>query len=417
MRPTLFIRLPEAAEDPVAWLIRDGGEENEMAAAEHARLEDISLHAPGRRVVVLAPAARILLTQTRIPSRNRQRILNALPYALEDQLAEEVERLHFALGQREADGTLQVAVVARRCLADWIARLRACDIEPDALVPDLLCLPWEAGHWSALEERHQTLIRTSLQAGLAADNENLETMLRLMLAEHTEEGRPATIRWYQAPGAEDPPFTAVDGVNLLPHHLEENPLGLLAGAYDPTRSIDLLQGEFSRHERLGRLWRPWRATAALLLVLLAVSAAGTAADYWRLQRERAQLQQHIERIYLDTFPEARRVVDARVQMERRLAALRSGGSGTQGGFLELLRRVGPALKAVQAVELRRLAYREGRLDLALRVRDLQHLDRLKQRLGEAQGLEVEIQSASARDDRVEARLSIRPRQGAGKGGV
>ncbi len=433
MRARLFIRLPEDPAQPVSWLLHEPEDKaasraegridvrTDTPASAQAALEDISLHAPGRQVIVLVPTAQVLLTHTRIPSRQRQRILSALPYALEDQLAEDVEQLHFALGQRNREGDIQVAVVSRRRLGEWLARLRACDIEPDAVVPDALCLPWKEGQWSALQEAHQLLLRTAAQEGLSLDNDSLDVTLPLLLAEREENQRPSALHWYVSPdgGNRSPPVLEGPGmktVDILPHPLEDAPLALLSRHYQRDQAINLLQGEYSRHEQLGRYWRPWRPAAALLLALLLLLATTTVLDYLRLSEEHEALRQRIERIYLDTFPEARRVVNPRVQMERRLAALRTGEAGA-GGFLDLLREAGPALRETPKLELRRISYRDGRLDIALLIPDLQSLDRLKQRLGEKAGLRVDIQSATARDDKVEARLQIRPSRDSGRGGA
>jgi hypothetical protein len=55
-------------------------------------------------------------------------------------------------------------------------------------------------------------------------------------------------------------------------------------------------------------------------------------------------------------------------------------------------------------------YHDNKLDLALVISDLQALDGLKQQLTKGTGLVVDIQSASALTDRVEARLQL-ARQG------
>ncbi len=405
MRPRLFLRLPERDDGPVRCLRQDEAGDFAAPGVQADTLEEISLHATGHRLIVLVPAAQVLLTHARIPSRKRQRILSALPYALEDQLATEVEQLHFALGQRAADGEVAVAVVEKRCIGEWLARLRACDMEPDEMVPDVLCLPWQAGHWTALRETDHTLLRNGPQSGLSLDNDDLDTLLALLMEETPEAQRPTTLNWY---GPAAPPQAIVPaGVEI--HHLplEDDPLALLARHYETDTAIDLLQGEYSRHEQLGRYWRPWRPAALLLLSLLLITVIATVIDYRHLSQERDLLRQRIERIYLETFPEAKRVVNPRVQMERRLRELQAGGATAAGGFLDLLRRAGPALKETRGLELRRISYRDGHLDIALLIPDLQGLDQLKQRLGETAGLQVEIQSASARDNKVEARLQIR----------
>ena len=56
--------------------------------------------------------------------------------------------------------------------------------------------------------------------------------------------------------------------------------------------------------------------------------------------------------------------------------------------------------------LQRVNFHDNKLDLALVIADLQALDQLKQQLSEQAGMTVEIQSASALNERVEARLQL-----------
>jgi general secretion pathway protein L len=130
----------------------------------------------------------------------------------------------------------------------------------------------------------------------------------------------------------------------------------------------------------------------------------TVADYQRLSSERAALQEQIETLYRQAFPEARKVVNPKAQMENALKSLR-GGAG--GGLNALLAEAGREFKASPGLELQRLNFREGQLEVALTIADLQKLDELKQRLTQSGKLHVEIQSASAQGMVVEARLKIK----------
>ena len=76
-------------------------------------LPDAAVLCAGRRTVVLVPAVRVLRTRVDVPVKGANRIAQALPFALEDVLAEDVEELHFVAGPRFADGQVAVAVVRR----------------------------------------------------------------------------------------------------------------------------------------------------------------------------------------------------------------------------------------------------------------------------------------------------------------
>ncbi|MBN4069257.1 hypothetical protein JYT12_01300, partial [Beggiatoa alba] len=76
-------------------------------------------------------------------------------------------------------------------------------------------------------------------------------------------------------------------------------------------------------------------------------------------------------------------------------------------FLELLAKVASDLNNTTQLEITRIGYSNQSLNLALTLGDLQSLDDLKTRLSKDKSLSIEIQSASSRNDKVEARLQIK----------
>ena len=183
-----------------------------------------------------------------------------------------------------------------------------------------------------------------------------------------------------------------------------SPLGIFVQGLE-TGPINLLQGAFSRSGEWSRVLKPWRATAALLLAGILISLLVTGIDYFRLNRESEQLKASIEETFRKAMPGTQRVVNPRVQLQQELDRLQ----GTLGGagFLVLLGKTGAVLKDVAGVEIGGVTFRAGRLDLDIKVSNLQQLDTLKQSLANAGGLEVEIQSATTdKDQRVQSRLRI-----------
>lgn len=405
MRVKLFIRFNPSSPDEADWLRMDEPARHGLTV-HHAPLPEIAAAAAGCRVILLVPGAEVLLTTAAVPGGgNRQKIAGAVPYALEEQLASDVDNLHFALGERRDDGRISAAVVVKTQLDAWLERLRQAGIEPDAIAPDILALPWASGTWTVLMDGDRALVRPARQAGFVADGDNLDTLLRLALNE-AGEARPERIRIiHQGDNAPfEPPYDL--DVTVDTETVDEPVLAILSHGYDEPGAINLLQGAYSRREQLGRLWRPWRPVAALAAVLLLIQGGMTVADYMRLNSERQALAKQIEQVYLQTFPDARKVVNARVQMEERLKELRGGGAD-EAGFMGLLADIGPDLKETPSVEVQRISYNEGKIDLALLIADLQSLDKLKQRLTTQRGLNVDIQSAASRDGRVEALLQIK----------
>jgi len=118
------------------------------------------------------------------------------------------------------------------------------------------------------------------------------------------------------------------------------------------------------------------------------------------------LRMQIEETFRKASPETKRVVNPRVQMQQKLDALQKGAAD-EGGFLVLLGKTGNVLKDVKDIELGGITYRAGRLDLDLKIGNLQMLDQLKQTLTTNGDLKVEIQSVTTgADQRVQGRMRI-----------
>jgi general secretion pathway protein L len=400
MRNTLLIRVGQGEDGSCEWLpLDDAGQP--VGRVRSGDLDAAAAEANGLRVVVLVPGIDCLLTQATIPGRNRQKLLRAVPYALEEQLIEDVENSHFSLGPALPGGGYPVVVIATRRIDAILDACRSAGLDVYQLVPDLLAVPCTGDAVCVLIDGDMALVRTGAYSGFVVETENLGLLLA---GQKQPEDSPARSISIQVP----------IGV-VLPD------LGSLAAAAEITRYegsalmlfsqglgiglIDLLQGPYNRNQEWGKLWRPWRATAALLLAGVLLSNVVTGVDYFRLRGERDDLNARMQAVFTESFPGTKRVVDPRVQMQQQLEQLqRRAGSGAQ--FLVLLARSADVLRTAKDIEISGASYRAGRLDVDLTAANLQVLDQLKQSLS-AHGLAVEIQSAAAdAGQRVKGRLRI-----------
>ncbi|NOY72132.1 MAG: type II secretion system protein GspL [Gammaproteobacteria bacterium] len=431
MRKRVVIRLhPAEAKTEASWVVLDGTSGEQPTVIQQGSVAELDEVTVGARVVLLVPGIDVLLLQAAVPPVNQRKLLSAVPYALEDQLAGDVDQQHFATGSRNDVGLLNTAVVEHERLKDWLFQLKVVGVQTDMVVPDVLAMPYTAGQWTLFLEDHSAMLRTGLQTGLVMDASNASLLYESALRS-AQELRPKKVVVYDfrtvaddqselwLPQAEsllhvDSQFPASSEVATLqsdPLEVEiiqpvEPAIGLLADALDESQVIDLLQGDYSRREQVGKLWRPWRLAAGLLMGLLVVQWVQGLMVNSQLKNEVSELREQVKDRYVQSFPNAKRVVNARAQMESKLKALRGGGEGGQGVFLALLEQVASPLSQAKGVALQRFAYRAGKLNVTFEINNLQQLDQLKQSLVATGGLTVDIQSASARKGKVEARLLI-----------
>ncbi|MDP9139202.1 MAG: type II secretion system protein GspL [Pseudomonadota bacterium] len=400
MRETLYIRLRVAEPDaPTAYCIASGDAVASFVV-ENAALEAVLAHATGRRLVVLIPSADVRLAVINLPAKQVAKVLQAVPYLLEEQLADDVETLHFALGTRQPDGSWPVAVVAHERLRQWLAFFTERGIRPDAMIPDVLALAVpDEQQFSMLIDGDQVLVRSRRETGFVCGRDDLELSLQLADPDGQRALRIAIPR-----DQDFDPSTL--GRTVEPLHGYAQPLDALLQSLRPDRVIDLLQGTYSVKQGLLRHWLPWRLAASLAGVAIVLAGTVHGIQAWRIGSELTALNIANEERYKKIFPAESRIVDLDAQLSQQMARLSGGASNPK--LLSLVGTVASAQAAVSGVKIDALQYREGALYVGMSAANLQALDALKAWFEQAEAGALEVQSANAGTDGVQIRIKLTP---------
>lgn len=395
MRETLYIRLRDPALDAATPFRVDGAA---PGGSRTARLSSVLEECAGRRVVVFVPGEDVRLMQAAIPARQPGKALQAIPYALEDQFAEDVDTLHFALGTRSIEGVWPVAAVSRSRLYDWLAPFREQGVRIDQLLPESLCLPYQDGRWTALVEHELCTVRSGDSSGFTCRRDDLATYLDLADADRslpltaiTPRDVPTDFSALQRSVDVLPEFgTALDA--LIRHHAGSHP-------------TNLLQGEFAPASDLKRAWLPWRKAAVLAAACLVVAAVGGLVDTLRLRGAAdAQAEANLAR-FREIVPGQTRVstetLDSMIAIE--LRRLQGGGDVD---LLYLMQRFAAAMSAHQGLTLRGVQWRDRSLYLNMTGDDLQKLENLRGWFQQQSDVALEVESANAGSSGVQIRLKL-----------
>jgi len=358
-----------------------------------------TLPSPPRASFVLIPGSQVLLTYANIPSKNQQKLIQAIPYALEEQLAEDIDNLHFALGKRTNKNNIAIAVIARREIEQYLQQLSTISITPIAILPDILAVPKPDEGWGILYLNETVLVRTGKQAGFAIEADCLTAAI--------QANPPEKITVFMETGQTVSSDLYALGIPIIEKTDEQGVLAWLARGLIEEKPLNLLQGDYRRDKKTRKFLRPWLLTLALLTIWGGIEATKQWKDYQQLSQQRKLLNKQIETVYRETFPKAHKIVNARVQMEQQLNHLRSQQQhSTQTvHFIPLLNKISKTLTRTPSLNIKRIYYRQGRFDIQLKLLNLQNLETLKQRL-KTQGFTVEILSANSRNNLIESRLRI-----------
>ncbi len=368
----------------------------------HGGLAEAQDIARQHRTLILLDAALVHSSTISLPTQNPQKLLRAAPYALEEELADDIDDMHFVAAKAVKDKPTPVLAVHRKVMDKLLQQCNDAGIKPAAVIADALCLPASSEQWCALFHGDQVVLQTAALQGSKFDRELFNTLLEAELQNH--DSKPQKLLLFVAEQDTAPDISLHD-IETTVVQYNTHPLVVFAAHTRQAMALNLLQHDYKLQSQSGFAWRRWRLTAALALVWLLLSLG---VDAWRLQQLKAQnrqLQAQIVKIYKQAFPQSKRIVNARVQMENKLKALQAGG-GIDGSVIELLAQSAPALSATSSVNLKSISFRNNRLDLAVNSKDLASLQQLNTRLNKVDGIRSEIVSSSSEQNQVRASLRI-----------
>lgn len=377
----LLISLGQTPRAPVHWLVwnRSDGQTLERGQLESAaELNQLSERALAHPCYLLVPQERVLVDQVQLPNGSRA-ALETVPFQLEEALCEDPEQLHFAIGRPEPDHRYPVAVVDRVWMGQWRDLLLSAPLPIRGMFADAQAINAADEALLAIPQEERVLIKGGGCQGLALARSELAGWRPLL------EARAGTALEEMPAG--------------------ESPLEALAPHFSPEGAINLLQGDFKLRDPVRELLKGWRIPAVLVLVLVLLSLGTLGLETHRLSQHKEALSQQVEDLYREAFPDATRIVNPRVQMERRLEQLRLGSRGAP--LLRALDKSAAAFEQHGAISLQALRYDGNAGTLVLELESPSHplLQQFNAALA-AQGLDSQLGQFSSGQQRTRGQVSI-----------
>jgi len=414
MPSTLLIRLPASDGDETEWLSVDG-DGVPQGPRQRGPLNLAAAVVGTARVVVLAPATQILLAEPELPPGGGIKLARAVPFALEEQLTEDIDTLYFAIGRRNARGRTAVAVVSRSVFEAWLATLKVAGIEAAAIYPDLSLMPDNPSQTILWLEHDRLAVRRPGELPFAVELTPVTDALMaagVIAAGDANPLEPTVPENALLYVTRDDWLRVQDEFELLIEKfatlkiqlLADGPLPWLARELKLTDAVNLLQGEFAAQADYGARWQQWRVPAFLAAALLCVHIGTQWLQIHRANKQSAALDAEIAALFEGAMP-AETLHDARRQMQARLERIRKSDVGPEY-FLRTLQVLSGAVATVPQTSVDALSYRDQTLDLKVTAPSIAALSQLSQAVSK-QGLVADIQSSTPVGAGVEAHVQIR----------
>jgi general secretion pathway protein L len=415
----LFIRLGSQVKDTIHWLVVSdpNNHEQEIIASGELRgadqLSELTTKAEKRQVKVLVPGCDVLLKSLKAPGKSNHAIRLAVPYMLEDNLAEDVEQLFFAYADliTNVEGhNCFTAIVAHRQMEQWLSWLADANIETKHILPDVLAMPIAESAWSAIalgdNNQEQVIIRQKLWQGFVLDGNAWQLQCRAFAMEQAgndddnDQDLSVSIEAYSPL-----PHSEQLGVTFLPEVL---PLALMAEHYQSQlNQFNLLQGPYKRKENRSHLGQQWLWVASIALFALVLTLSQKGVQLWQLNAEQDRVQQSIITTYKQAFPKTKRVRVSTIksQLNRELASL--GSVSNKQGFLAMLAKLQPAFANVPALKPESLKFDGKRQELRIQAQaeSYQAFEKFSMALSSVD-LTVKVGSQSNQGEQVTGSFSV-----------
>ena len=354
--------------------------------------------ADGQPVILLVPTRDVLLTQTLLPTTNARQMRQALPFALEESLVGELEDQHFVWQTRPDSEELDVAVIERARLKEWMHTLRQHKLKAKAILPDVFALPWSDNIPTIWQRDGQVWVRNGAVSGFSCPADAAPLLISLAFAED-DQTRSAHVYTDTSTDWES-------GLHIIPDRTSNL---LLQRSLQDAMGLNLLNGyqdesmsSFNRH------WKRWRPAAIAAVLALGITVGVEGMQTSHLSSELHRVEQRNLDLFKEIFPGVSDISaqDVRSRVKSELRKLEGNGAvAGKSSPLPFMSKVAQIFQQQNTLKVTEIRTRSGKLTIVFEAPDLQVLDQLGQGLNTALGYEVDIKSTQA-NNVVRAELTL-----------
>jgi general secretion pathway protein L len=393
----LLIQFADAELDSLRWAVFD--EEKDSLAIDwqtgsEADLSSIASKHP-YPAILLIPQQCVYLAQAELPEKAGRQVLSAIEYQIEDQLAQDIESQHFALGDTSKN-PVSIAVVEKSIMDRCIALSRSYGLRLSQIIPELFLCPFGEtvnlvagyGGW---------LLRYGPYSGLKCNAAALPAMLELVRRDHDFDSVQCFV-----PENEDLP--AFENISVERQEPANARPGFVSGP-----NIELQQREYQMSSRWRGLGKIWKWIGVILAALLVVGAYNKAIALQQLETELNDIRQQQHQLVQSVLPDDTGPDDNfKKLLIERMKQLQAG-QGEQG-FIQLLADFSSTKSQYPDVHIIRIGYQNKRLNIDLSDRKLQNIEALQAVLSK-KGVNAKLENLSIKPDLISARLVLRGGEG------
>ncbi len=336
------------------------------AGARNPQLSSLAALGKLRSINLVLDGRDVLIAKAQVPPLSAQKLAQALPNIVEDQLLQDASQVAIALGDRAGDGQRQLAIADRNWLEQVKGAFERRGVKVSSIWPAQLALPQRDERWTLAATSQGLTIKTGACAlGWPGGSSNQERLVAL-------HGLFDTIALQDRVAASDVGIDAVvddsEWTEVLNEFAQQRGLQFdifslprpQAATADLAAAAAGRVGKISGNQKMN--WSQWRWPLWLAALCCLALVAGLNLMWFKLEREKRDLTLDAEQTFRAAFPKTTAVVQPRLQAQRLVSDLRraSGQSGADD-FSVLIKRLSEGMDAVAIDSMALVDYRNTQL--------------------------------------------------------
>ena len=361
-------------------------------------IEEVRALQVNARTVVVLPSQWCSLHLVELPWLPYRKALEAIPFALEEQLAQSVSHLHFAFDRvHYQNNTYLVAVIDKLLLQEWTSNLQLFGLSYEAITLD----------WFALLDGEGCEIEKTV----LVSSDQFKGALSVDVWEHKVPDWANTVTWYR--GSSDSKTIKMP----IETTIESPGYVWIAQRLLKNKPMNLCQGEFQHDTSQTQIRRWYQLSAIVAGIWLLSFLAIHGGMLLILSHKNKLLDQEMASAYRVFFPQATQVVSPKLRITQLLKQNQSGYNAVLwtllGKLSAVLANAHPAIPSTntttqvadQLTVVQELQFQNPTLTILLACDSFAGLEKIEAGLQKAR-VNVKQLSAATEVDKVMAKLEL-----------
>lgn len=374
-------------------------------------------------LVGLWPANAAFVTEVNLPGSQARFIQQALPFAVEEQVAQDIEQVHISLGTKNSRGAFSVVNVDRSLFSAHFELVQNAESEfpLKGIYVDADCLPLGENNICLSLSEGSVLLKAQDGQVISLRSDNLIPYLDAIFlkpSEDSEETQQTLVIWVAADYM-DQAKMLIAQIEQYPHlDIRVEQFGMSEFEFlceslmrNKLSLIDLCQGEFKIARQSTGAWYRWRSVAAVAAIGFFLQLGVFIGQGMHYEQQAERVANEALASYKKVVPNSSKVTIGKLPriIKGKINQLKQGGA-VDVDFLQLLGEAGYQFNRSEhnkSLQFESINYNQQRAELVLEMqaKSFDQLESLKNAIVSA-GLTAKISSAVQEKEYFRGRISV-----------